>query len=293
MELWDAYFPDGTKAGTTLVRGKPVPPEYRHGVTEILVVHTDGEILLMQRDFRKPNLPGFWEASAGGSVLKGEDFLDCAKRELLEETGISRGAWEELYRDVTDIAIYTGYLCVTNVPKDSIRLQEGETIAYRWVNLEALRAALADGSCLSNTRGQLDAVLARLEELRSLRLSALQPSQLYISERKLQRALQWFDPNNLGNFEPLPIKWLDGVYVLTDGHTRAYAAHLAGLTQVPLCLEPDELDWEAYRTCVTACRDRGISSVADLRGCVLSESDYQTQWLDWCKKLRNTSEDIL
>lgn len=161
MELWDAYFPDGTKAGTDLVRGAPIPPEYRHGVTEILVVHTDGTILLMQRDFRKPIHPGTWEASAGGSVLKGESFLHGARRELLEETGITSGALEYLYRDVTDIAIYDGYLCITDIPKDSIRLQAGETVAYRWVSLSELRAALADGSCLSNTRGQLDVVLTR------------------------------------------------------------------------------------------------------------------------------------
>lgn len=161
MELWDAYLPDGTKAGVDLVRGKPIPPEYRHAVTEILVVHRDGDILLMRRDLRKPNLPGFWEASAGGSVLKGEDFLDGAKRELLEETGIPCDTLEELYRNVTDIAIYIGYLCVTDVPKESIRLQEGETIDYRWVSPAEFRAVLAGGSCNSNGRGQLNAYLNR------------------------------------------------------------------------------------------------------------------------------------
>ena len=159
MELWDAYYPDGTKAGATLVRGEPVPAQYRHAVTEILVVHRDGTVLLMQRDFRKLIHPGTWEASAGGSVLMGEDFLTGARRELLEETGISCDTLEELYRDVTDVAIYIGYLCITDVPKDSITLQEGETIACRWVSLAELRAVLADGSCLSNTRGQLDAYL--------------------------------------------------------------------------------------------------------------------------------------
>ena len=165
MELWDAYYPDGTKAGETLVRGEPIPAQYRHAVTEILVVHRDGTLLLMQRDWKKPIHPGTWEGSAGGSVVKDEGFLDGAKRELFEETGISCDTLEELYRDVTDAAIYIGYLCVTDVPKDSIRLQEGETIDYRWVSLPELRAALADGSCLSNTRGQLDAVLLRLEAL--------------------------------------------------------------------------------------------------------------------------------
>ena len=159
MELWDAYYPDGAKAGITLVRGEPVPTQYRHAVTEILVVHRDGTVLLMQRDFRKPIHPGTWEASAGGAVIKGEDFPDGAKRELLEETGISCDTLEELYRDVTDVAIYIGYLCITDVPKDSICLQEGETIAYRWVSFAELPAMLADGSCLSNSRGQLNAYL--------------------------------------------------------------------------------------------------------------------------------------
>ncbi len=159
MELWDAYYPDGTRAGVDLVRGEPVPAQYRHAVTEILVVHRDGTVLLMQRDLQKPIHPGTWEASAGGSVIKGEDFLDGAKRELLEETGIHADTLTELYQDVTADTIYRGYLCVTDVPKDSITLQEGETIAYRWVRLPELRAVLSDGSCLSNTRGQLDAYL--------------------------------------------------------------------------------------------------------------------------------------
>ena len=162
MELWDAYYPDGTKAEIDLVRGDPIPPQYRHAVTEILVVHRDGDILLMQRDFRKPNYPGNWEASAGGSVLKGEAFLDGAKRELLEETGIACQTLKELYRDVTDNTIYIGYLCITDVPKDSIRLQEGETIAYRWASPAEFWTVLSGDSCNSNGRSQLDGVLARL-----------------------------------------------------------------------------------------------------------------------------------
>ena len=57
-------------------------------VCEILVRHTDGDYLLMQRDFRKSNFGGYYEATAGGSALKGEDKITCAKRELFEETGI-------------------------------------------------------------------------------------------------------------------------------------------------------------------------------------------------------------
>lgn len=87
----------------------------------------------MQRDFGKPNCPGFWESGAGGSVLKGEDFEAAAKRELEEETGIISENFIENYWFVTHDTIYKGYVCITDVPKDSVTLQEGETIDYKWV----------------------------------------------------------------------------------------------------------------------------------------------------------------
>ena len=74
-EIWDAYYSDGILAGRDLVRGEPIPDGLHHLVSEILVRHTDGDYLLMQRDPRKPNYGGCFEATAGGSALKGEDTL--------------------------------------------------------------------------------------------------------------------------------------------------------------------------------------------------------------------------
>lgn len=88
MEIWDGYYKDGTLANIDLVRGKPIPDGLYHLVCEVLVRHTDGDYLLMQRDLKKDIYPGFYEATAGGSALKGENKLDCIKRELFEETGI-------------------------------------------------------------------------------------------------------------------------------------------------------------------------------------------------------------
>lgn len=76
MELWDAYYPDGTPAGCDLIRGEKIPENLRHMVAEASVMHRDGDILLMQRDFDKPNYPGFRESGAGGSVLKGESMAE-------------------------------------------------------------------------------------------------------------------------------------------------------------------------------------------------------------------------
>ena len=134
MEIWDGYLADGTLASCDLVRGEPIPEGLYHLVCEILVRHTDGDYLLMQRDTRKPNYGGYYEATAGGSALKGEDKLSCARRELLEETGITCGELAEIGRYTSHDTIYHNFLCVTDHDKSSILLQEGETVSFKWIS---------------------------------------------------------------------------------------------------------------------------------------------------------------
>lgn len=138
MELWDAYNEAGEKLGFDLVRGEKIPEGAYHLVCEVVVRNRDGEFLLMRRSWEKEVYPGKWEIGAGGSALKGEDSLTAACRELLEETGIeAAGELREIYRRIhrEHHAIHYGYLLVTDWPRDGIVLQEGETIAYRWISV--------------------------------------------------------------------------------------------------------------------------------------------------------------
>lgn len=157
MEIWDAYDRQGAKTGTDLIRGEKIGEGLYHLVCEVVVRHADGEYLLLQRDFRKEAYPGFEEIGAGGSALKGETPLQGAVRELREESGIEAGELEELYRIVSDRshAIHHGYLCVTDAPKDSIVLQEGETIGYRWIGREELIAFFDSDACILAQRERL------------------------------------------------------------------------------------------------------------------------------------------
>ena len=135
-EVWDAYDSGFNKIeNVTLIRGEGVPEGMYHLVSEIIVRHLDGTYLLMQRDFAK-NFGGMWELTAGGSALKGESPLDCALRELREETGIVACELQELKRIVHDghRTLYVEYLCVTDWDKDAVILQEGETVACKWVD---------------------------------------------------------------------------------------------------------------------------------------------------------------
>ena len=117
-------------------------------------------------------------------------------------------------------------------------------------------------------------------------LNALQPSQFYISEKKLSGVEAWFDPSDLSDFEPIPVKKLDGALVMTDGHTRAVAALKAGLDEVPIVWDTDDLDWEMYRRCVKECRNRHVFSPLDLVDRIVTEAEYAAKWDAWCDEMQ-------
>jgi 8-oxo-dGTP pyrophosphatase MutT (NUDIX family) len=133
-ELWDLYTADGALSDTKISRGDVIPEGLYHLVCEVLLRHEDGDYLLMRRDPQKPIYGGYFEATAGGSALKGEDRLSCAKRELLEETGITPTSCEEIGRYASHDTIYFSFLCRTDCQKDSVTLQEGETVSYKWLS---------------------------------------------------------------------------------------------------------------------------------------------------------------
>lgn len=116
----------------------------------------------------------------------------------------------------------------------------------------------------------------------SLPIADLTPSQLHISEGKLRLVKEWFDPDNPGALDPIPVIRLNDRTVMADGHTRAVAALLAGWQSVPVYLDESDLSPELYQTCVTWCDEEGIKSPADLLPRILPHADYERLWLKRC-----------
>ena len=152
MELWNAYDADGNILGFDLVRGETVPDGVFHLVCNVIVRHIDGSYLIMRRDYNKTVYPGGLEASAGGSVLKGEDSYSGALRELREETGITSGELTLIctYIKPENHCIYHNYLFVTDQCKSSVKLQLGETVDYCWVDEVTFRTMLINGEIISS-----------------------------------------------------------------------------------------------------------------------------------------------
>lgn len=157
MELWDAYTKNGTLTGETLARGEPIPGGRYHLVCEVLVRHRDGSFLAMKRAASKPVFPSYWETTAGGSALRGEDKWQCVKRELLEETGIACEEFTQVGYEVSDQtkSLFYSFLCTVDCDKTSVTLQAGETEDYRWMDEQEVTAFV-------NSDGMIPSVKRRL-----------------------------------------------------------------------------------------------------------------------------------
>jgi len=121
----------------------------------------------------------------------------------------------------------------------------------------------------------------------TMKLDKIQPSQLYISSKKLSEVMKAFNSNSI---EPIPIKRLGDDIIFVDGHTRAFAAFLYGLKEIPVYWEYEELDWEAYKICVEWCKEEGIRTIADLKNRVIPHEEYEILWYRRCEKMQQGLE---
>jgi dATP pyrophosphohydrolase len=122
---------------------------FRRPESVLIVIYTDdGEYLLLER--RRP--PGFWQ-SVTGSLEWGEAADAAARREVVEETGITQGVlvnlqWTQVYeimpafgkRYAPGITRNLEHAFSLRLPRRApVRMSDSEHVQYRWAPaLEAL-----------------------------------------------------------------------------------------------------------------------------------------------------------
>lgn len=87
MELWDVYNKDRIKTGKTMVRGSEFEPDAYHMVVHVCIFHSDGRMLIQQRQPDKDSWPNMWDLTVGGSSVSGDTSQTAAEREVMEELG--------------------------------------------------------------------------------------------------------------------------------------------------------------------------------------------------------------
>lgn len=87
MELLDLYDENAQKLGKTIIRGTPIAQGEFSLAVHIYIYNHSNDFLLQKRSDNKPSLPGIWSITCG-AVSSGENSLDAAVRETIEEVGL-------------------------------------------------------------------------------------------------------------------------------------------------------------------------------------------------------------
>lgn len=124
-------------------------------------------------------------------------------------------------------------------------------------------------------------------------LSELGISQLYLCKEKLDAVDLWFDTARADEYEPLPVyDFGNGRFTLTDGHSRAFVMACNGFHNVRVLVDTDEMitsemGQRLYKRDIEWCERKGLRTVADLSGRIISERRYVILWIERCKRLHN------
>ena len=114
-----------------------------------------------------------------------------------------------------------------------------------------------------------------------VKITDLHPTQLYLSEKKLQ-AIQMLDQSaEIINVDPISVLAFGDSLLITDGHHRAYQALLAGRDTISAEFDRDGGD-ELYHLYAQACEEKKITSVLALKHRILPQDEYEAKWYNWC-----------
>lgn len=115
----------------------------------------------------------------------------------------------------------------------------------------------------------------------NVKITDLHPTQLYLSEKKLQDIQMLYQSAENINVDPISILAVSNRLLITDGHHRAYQALLAGRDTISAEFDQDGGD-DLYALYAQVCEERKIDSILDLKDRILPQDEYEAKWYNWC-----------
>ena len=123
-------------------------------------------------------------------------------------------------------------------------------------------------------------------------ITDLHPTQLYLSEKKLEDIQMLYQSVERQNINPISVLAIGERLLITDGHHRAYQALLAGKNTISAEWDKDGGD-EIYHLYAQACEERKIYSILDLKNRILAQDEYEAKWYNWCDGFNQAAELVL
>ena len=146
MELCDVVDASGHRTGRVVVRGTELREAEYYLVVHVWIRNENGEYLVQQRSLNGAVYPGVWAATAG-QVRAGEESIDGAIRETLEEVGIelSPAALKCLDRLQTENRVEDIWLAHVSTNLIGTPKPGPEVADWKWATKGALRHLINRG----------------------------------------------------------------------------------------------------------------------------------------------------
>ncbi len=139
VEAWKTTLPDGREADREIVR--------HMGGAAVVALNDAGEVFFVEQ-WRAPFEGTMLELPAGKLDRAGEDRLHCARRELLEETGLTARNWRHLTDLLPSPAYLTeviGIFLATDLAQGDSRPDDGEFLRLKRIPLGEARNMVMRG----------------------------------------------------------------------------------------------------------------------------------------------------
>ena len=125
-----------------------------------------------------------------------------------------------------------------------------------------------------------------------VKIKDLHPTQLYLSEKKLQDIQRLYHSVERPIINPISVLAFGERLLITDGHHRAYQALLLDQDTISAEWDKDGGD-ELYHLYAQVCEERKVYSVLDLKNHILPEDEYEAKWYNWCDRFNQAAKQLL
>ena len=125
-----------------------------------------------------------------------------------------------------------------------------------------------------------------------VKIKDLHPTQLYLSEKKLQDIQMLYQSVEKPSINPISVLAFGDRLLITDGHHRACQALLLDQDTISAEWDKDGGD-ELYHLYAQVCEERKIYSILDLKNHILPQDEYEAKWYNWCDGFNQAAELVL
>lgn len=139
LQVYDEQGNANKPLPRSIVHTKPV--KHWHGVVNVWLVNSSGQLLVSKRSETVSGNPGKWQTYFGGHVPAGLTHKQTAVKELQEETGLTIDL-DELYlidkgqfANEDHLHFYESYFYLFNDQPKNLRFTDGEVAEAKWLTM--------------------------------------------------------------------------------------------------------------------------------------------------------------